>query len=229
MNANEIISLLQDWVTRENRGNLDLDPCEEAILRYSLEDISYSKMSDHIPNYEFTTITNIKGPKLFKRLREVTGKEVNKKNCKLVLTQLLQPNNQEIAVRINNHFRDIDLNQAPEINDFYGRKKELSDLKQWIVEERCRLVGVLGMSGIGKTALVRELVENIQKDFDYVIWKNLEDYPSWEDILTGIESYFPCSNPETNINNRISHLVNYLNQHRCLLIFDQWEDNRTCT
>ena len=225
----ELVILLKDWVHRLKGIDLNLDPCEEAILKYSLAGKSYSKMSDDIPNYELSTIANIKAPKLFKRLREVTETDINKKNCKLVLTQLLEQNNQEVIGGKNNHLSKIlhrshlNLHEAPDFCDFYGRSQELSDLQRLIVTENCRVVGVLGMSKIGKTALVSEIVGNIYRHFDYVIWKCLEYSPGLEEILTAIEGYFPSHNPETNINNRISHLITHLNQHRCLLIFDKWE------
>ena len=219
----ELVILLKDWVQRLKVIDLNLDPCEEAILKYSLAGKSYSQMSDDIPNYELSTIANIKSPKLFKRLREVTGTNINKKNCKLVLTQLLEKNNQQAIAGKNNHLSHINLHEAPDFSDFYGRSQELSDLQRLIVTERLRVLGVLGMSGIGKTALIRELVENIHSHFDYVIWKSLEYSPGLEEILAAIEHYFPFNNSETNINNKISHLINHLNQHRCLLIFDKWE------
>ncbi|MFM6755994.1 MAG: NB-ARC domain-containing protein [Dolichospermum sp.] len=225
----ELVVLLKDWVYSYKGIDLNLDSCEEAILKYSLAGISYSKMSDDIPNYELSTIANIKAPKLFKRLRQVTETDINKKNCKLVLTQLLQQNYQDVFIDKNNYFfpqiqrPHINLHEAPDFSDFYGRSQELNDLQRLIVTENCRVVGVLGMSKIGKTALVRELVENIYRHFDYVFWKSLEYSPELEEILTEIELYFSYNNSETKINNRINHLITHLNQHRCLLIFDKWE------
>ncbi len=46
-----------------------------------------------------------------------------------------------------------DLRDAPDISSFYGRTSELATLQQWILQERCRLVAILGISGIGKTAI----------------------------------------------------------------------------
>lgn len=221
MNAREIITKFKDWLQQKKGTNLNLDACEAEILEYSLEGKSYKQMK--IPNYESSTITNIKGPKLFKRLGEITGIDVNKKNCRLVLIRLLEQNNEQVIKRTTNYLSNINLIEAPNISDFYGREQQLSDLQKWIVTERCRVVGVLGISGIGKTAIVRELVEKVQEDFDYVIWKSLEFSPSLTEILIDIERYFPYSNPETSIDQRIFNLINFLNQHRCLLILDQWE------
>lgn len=42
---------------------------------------------------------------------------------------------------------------APTVDDFYGREKQLADLQQWIINDRCRVVTVLGIGGVGKSAL----------------------------------------------------------------------------
>ncbi|MGK7901946.1 MAG: NB-ARC domain-containing protein, partial [Hormoscilla sp.] len=65
----------------------------------------------------------------------------------------------------------LDLADAPDVSPFYGRTAELTTLKQWILQERCRLVAVLGMTGIGKTAIAVQLVKQMSDKFDYVIWR----------------------------------------------------------
>jgi hypothetical protein len=36
------------------------------------------------------------------------------------------------------------------LSSFYGRTQELDTLTQWIVQDQCRLVAILGMGGIRK-------------------------------------------------------------------------------
>ena len=55
-----------------------------------------------------------------------------------------------------------DLRDAPDISSFYGRTSELATLQQWIVQDRARLVAMLGISGIGKTAIALHLLPQIQ-------------------------------------------------------------------
>lgn len=55
-----------------------------------------------------------------------------------------------------------DLNEAPDVERFFGRSQELSLLTEWIVSDRCKLITILGLGGIGKTALLLTLVDQIE-------------------------------------------------------------------
>src|SRR5437762_4855422 len=48
-------------------------------------------------------------------------------------------------------FPCVDWVEALDTSHFAGREVEVAELTQWIVQERCRLVSVLGMGGIGKS------------------------------------------------------------------------------
>jgi WD40 repeat protein/transcriptional regulator with XRE-family HTH domain len=119
-----------------------------------------------------------------------------------------------------------DWGEAIDISAFYNRTIELATLKQWIVNDRCRLVALLGMGGIGKTALSVKLGEQIQGDFDYLIWRSLRNAPPIQDLLANLLQFF-SRQQETYLSEtfdeQLSRLMAYLRASRCLLILDNAE------
>jgi WD40 repeat protein/ABC-type dipeptide/oligopeptide/nickel transport system ATPase subunit len=121
----------------------------------------------------------------------------------------------------------FDCGEAPDITHFHGREPELSQLAQWVNVDRCRLVEILGMGGIGKTALVTKLAQQLQPTFSAIVWRSLRNAPLSNDLLPEIIQIFSHQTetvPATmDISTQISHLFRYLCDRRCLLILDNVE------
>jgi len=128
----------------------------------------------------------------------------------------------------------LDLADAPHISSLSDRTSELATLEKSIVQDKCNIAAILGISGLGKTALSLHLIQKIQHNFEYVIWRSLGHSPPLETTLKnliqfianqyppnppllrgGEEGFLPSSIPE-----RISLLMEYLRKNRCLIILD---------
>ena len=120
----------------------------------------------------------------------------------------------------------IDWGDAPDVPIFYGRAQELTTLERWIVKDSCRVVAVLGMGGMGKTALAVRIVERIQNEFEFVIWRSLRYAPPRQEVLAELIQFL-SNQQETDlpedIGKQVKQLIKYLRSSRCLLVLDEVE------
>ncbi|WP_017716147.1 WD40 domain-containing protein [Kamptonema formosum] len=116
--------------------------------------------------------------------------------------------------------------EAPDVSGFVGRTEELAELEQWIVRDGCRLVALLGMGGIGKTALSVKLTQTIQGEFESVIWRSLREAPPVDKLLAELIKFL-CEQQQTDLpdatGERITLLIDYLRASRCLVVLDNAE------
>lgn len=135
----------------------------------------------------------------------------------------LQNGNKEIQ-------NSLSWGEAPDVSLFCGRSEELATLKQWILNESptnkaipCRFITLLGMGGIGKTWFSVKLTQQLQEQFEFVIWRSLLPRPPLKDLLSDLIAFLSNgqdTNLPDNVHGRMSRFVDYLQRHRCLLVLD---------
>ena len=208
MDVQEVLRLADHLVFTKTGKRLD--DLQEAILRGSLENEKYSKVADefHCSEGHVKDIAS----DLWKILSDALGEKVRKSNFFSTLKRQRYSNflnfakdsvqinhinichkpplsSDDSATPKNNKNKPllrVNLEDAPEVYEFFGRTEELETLRDWILEQRCRVVMLLGMSGIGKTALAVKLVQEIQQNFDVVIWQSLETPPALNELLINL-------------------------------------------
>lgn len=119
-----------------------------------------------------------------------------------------------------------DWGDAPAINDFYGRLPEIEGVSDWILHDQCRLIMVLGMGGMGKTALVANLAYSLTQEFEWVIWRSLRNAPPLEQLLTELIQFLSCQQETVQFadhEQQLRHLMQYVRTSRCLIVLDNAE------
>ncbi|MEM9214836.1 MAG: NB-ARC domain-containing protein [Cyanobacteria bacterium P01_F01_bin.150] len=124
-----------------------------------------------------------------------------------------------------------DWGEAIDSSVFFGREQVLTTLESWLVEDRCRLVAICGIGGMGKTTLSAKLAHQVADRFDYLIWRGLKNAPSIQEILASILNFFVeqpmvdlVDNGATqSIDAQIRTLMTCLRNHRCLIVLDNVE------
>ena len=120
----------------------------------------------------------------------------------------------------------IDWGEALSISIFYGREQELDLLTRWITQERCRVVSLLGMGGIGKSALAISAMRQMASHFEVVIFRSLRDAPSCDVLLDDCLQMFslqPLGSVPASLERRIGLLLEQLQKVRALVVLDNLE------
>lgn len=228
MNLEEALKITDDEVFAK-RGER-LSDLQKAIIEASWDNHAYIKVLEKYKTYDEGYVKN-EASALWKRLSDVLGVPVTKKTFRGKLeerSQLHQVPQSEVRKQceqlVATPYRDW--GAAEPVSDCYGRTQKLNTLKEWILQDKCNLILLLGQGGIGKTTLSIKLAKEIENNFDYIIWRKLVASPSVEEIIADAIQLFSNQQdttlPET-LEEKITRLIHYLESSRCLIVLDNAE------
>ncbi len=197
-----------------------LTSTEKAILRGLLCSFSPKEIATHL-HWSLSSLRVELTRGLYRYIETLTEHDLNTiKNWRNIVKWLEETGYKTTQPKQN-------WSKAPHISSFYGREQELAQLETKIIRERYHLITLLGMGGIGKTALAVKFAQQKQHEFEYIIWRSLRYNSLLQDLLRDLLGFFNNNfnndNLSTTINEQTSLLIEYLRSSRCLLIFDGLE------
>ncbi len=235
-----------------------LTDVETAILLGAIADKTYEQIAE-ASGYSISYVKRDVGPKLWRFLSEALGEDISKKNFRAALERYADNREADVvadrvAVRKGELLTitlsansqvpvieaQIDWGEAADVSVFYGRTEELKTMRQWVMPLQgdsrmnqafpCRLLAILGMGGIGKSALSVKLAQQLVESgtvvktaypaFEYVIWRSLRNAPPLETLLADLVPFL--SNQQDTVAER-GRLLQHLRDRRCLVILDNLE------
>jgi len=245
MNLKEALKIA-DRIIFEKTGQ-HLDDVQEAVLKGTLERETYK----HIAKDFDCSESNVRqiGSELWQILSEKLGEKVSKTNFRSAMQRFQiskvsnfvqdvqdfvaissfntcgearHPPNIPNSHQPNQETSHHDLSEMPQLGAFYDRTSHLQTLKNWILQQNSSLIALTGISGIGKTTLAVQLIQQIKDEFEYVIWCNLDTSPTLPEFEANLIQFFSQyqkqDSPTTN--QKALPLIKYLQKHRCLVILD---------
>ncbi|MGB5962358.1 MAG: NB-ARC domain-containing protein [Coleofasciculaceae cyanobacterium] len=241
MNLKEVLKLADEIIFTKTGQHLD--DLQEAVLQGTIHRKTYKEIAKDF-DYSESRVREV-GSDLWQLLSEELGEDVSKSNFRSAMERLQNSNVLNFVHNISDSFNicgesrhppDIpnshneetsnskhqELSEMPELGTFYDRLPQLETLTTWILQQHCRLIALTGISGIGKTTLAVQLVQQIKDEFEYVIWCNLESSPTFAEFQDNLIQFFSQSekldSPATN--KKLLPLIKYLQKHRSLLVLD---------
>ncbi|WP_434222763.1 NB-ARC domain-containing protein [Limnospira platensis CENA597] len=239
MDVTKVLQLADHLVFQQTEKHLD--DSQQTVIKGVWEGKTYDKIADscHLSERHVRDI----GYKLWQILSEALGEDIKKNNFRSTFERLEfnssqfininsiesshnlqfysypgQPSNRE---QIHDDiFQKIDLSLAPKIICFSNRETELKRLEEWLLNKgKSRLIAVLGVSGIGKTTLVKRFVDKHLDRFEVIIWRDLK-FP--ESLTSLVNDLLKVSEeePKVTVSDRLKQLLGFLTEKHCLIILD---------
>ncbi|MEG5044732.1 NB-ARC domain-containing protein [Microcoleus sp. B4-C1] len=217
MTPQEAIALVDSLLQSANKKQ-KLNDIQSRVFLQTWEGHSYQEIADRLL-YEHDYIKKV-GSHLWRNLSQIIGEKISKQNLQAVLRRY-QHCSAGILPASEGDSSTQDWGEAIDVSQFYNRQQELETLKTWISGNSTRAIGIFGLGGIGKTSLSVKLAQQLQSQFEFVIWRSLQQAPPLDAILGDILPIFTGSSTAKNYS--INALMEQLRQKRCLLILDNQE------
>jgi hypothetical protein len=152
MSGQEALTIIDRLLQAANQGQ-KLNDLQSAVFLETWAEHSYSEIAQQL-GYEYDYIKQV-GSRLWRSLSQILGEPVSKSNIQAVLRRYQQSQSAQ-----------QDLGEAIDLSRFYGRQEELQMLEIWMIENRCRLMGIFGLGDIGTTVGCLTLIIVVSIDGD---------------------------------------------------------------
>ncbi len=226
---------LKELVKRINQFLLDkeqkkLSDIEEIIVKAIWEDKKYQE----VQNYSKTYVKN-EAYKLWKRFSNILDKKITRKNFKREITNyLLSENTQVEAVPQEQDEKPVKMKKYDEY--WVGREAEIQDIIQKIKEPKIYIYMILGLTGIGKTALSKKVLLELKEWFDIDDnWNqnfarvNFDYEDKAQDFIYHAKEWLrkwniPITQENDNPDKILKMIVNHLCENKKLIFIDSLEN-----
>ena len=209
----------------KNKVNRDLRSPEITVFYGTWQGITYEQMAES-STYSANYLMRDIAPKFWKLLSTVFGENIGKSNLKIQLCKIYDSSQVRIPVAdqlgIGQQSSQSSWQSAITFSSvFYGRQDELETVFGWAINDRCQLIKLWGLSGTGKTLLMKKIGEQLQQHYEVVIWRSLASAPKLNELATDL--LYAMGIIIKNGGLPLTQLIEQMRSRRCLIMLDGLE------
>jgi hypothetical protein len=231
MQFREALDLIDSMVV--DRRGAPLDSSERVTLEAAWEDFTYEEAAKS-SGYNIIQLQRGAGRELFILLTGLLGmgESITKKNFRRNFEtrfseEVQKTEDRTPALQAETVFTEVLGGELPDTSSFWGRANEIEELNNKVLTKRC--IALVGLAGIGKSALAAKLLSNLSKastaKFDRLVWKPIYTGSTFQSLVTDLiqllqpDPEIPEALPEYT-QARVSILLKYLTEYRHLVVLD---------
>ncbi|MCX7592522.1 MAG: hypothetical protein N2235_01940 [Fischerella sp.] len=214
MNIKDLLNTA-DKLVYESTGK-HLTDLQSDLLKASYENQTYEQFANE-RGYCLDYIKKDVGSVLWNLLSQALGEKITKKNFRQALERYQQ--SQEI-LSYKKQKKQQGFSDVPNTLTCSERTEEFRKLRQWILQDKCRLVAFVSFREIDKTSLAAKLVTQIEDEFDRAIGRS---QLSTESLASPLDELVPFLPNQQGTKTQIRSLLECLCSSDCLLILDNIE------
>ena len=226
MNSEELISAANSALFASI--NRYLSDVETIILLGAIANQTYETIALDA-GYSVGYIKRDVGPKLWRSLSQALSVKVSKTTFQAALEQYAATHASQSAITERSPASTtppliFDRGEMPSPPLLVGRDDELAQLRSILLttEEAspARMIAIVGIGGVGKTAIAAAMIPQLQSHFQIIIWRSLQNAPPLVELL---ETLVKIVSQHQDTRRDELTLLEYLRTHRCLIILDNLE------
>ena len=215
MNSQKAVNCMDSLLKKHNYPFLT--DVERQIFCDSWNLISYNATAEQL-NYSPDYVRRLAG-KLWQRLSLVFDQPVSKKTIRSVLRNYYLNSDRP---------RYADYSQLSLPTNYQSLPQE-GELSRDIIHNYFQVIGIFGSLGTGKTTLAKSITQQIDGDFDIIIWQSFKeeipDFYQWANSCYQLLTKLSPSSLESGVlRASIEELMAIFKKKRCLLVWDQFEE-----
>lgn len=224
----EVLNFIEERLITNRTADESLSNIERTLLisAWRYPRLTYREIAE-AERYSQSYVHNV-ASQLWDELSTVFQTKIRKTNLKSTISSIMlrQRRAPDVAtdVATDQPARHDFGNWVGEIQ-LLGRDRELQQLTEYLISNQARIVGIIGITGIGKSCLCEAVVRRLANQFPVILCRSLRSHISFRDILNRLINLIEPENSlaTASLDDMLQTALQLMQQRQCLLILEDFD------